>query len=144
MGREVRMVPADWEHPRNNNGSYIPLYDNYEKALETFRRDIEKMGLDKAMEEHDGGPRPSRYMHPKGDRTHYMMYENTSEGTPISPAFTTPEKLAHWLADTGASSFARMTATYEQWLVTIKRGSAVSTVYSLRTGLVSGVEGMAE
>lgn len=26
MGREVRMVPPDWEHPRDARGSYIPLF----------------------------------------------------------------------------------------------------------------------
>lgn len=28
MGREVRMVPANWEHPRNGRGDYEPLFDN--------------------------------------------------------------------------------------------------------------------
>lgn len=49
-------------------------------------------------------------------RTHLMMYEDTSEGTPISPAFATPEELARWLADNGASIFGNSTATYERWL----------------------------
>lgn len=26
MGREVRMVPNDWEHPRDKSGKYIPLH----------------------------------------------------------------------------------------------------------------------
>ena len=26
MGREVRMVPADWQHPRDEHGKYRPLY----------------------------------------------------------------------------------------------------------------------
>jgi hypothetical protein len=76
-------------------------------------------------------------------RTHFMMYENTSEGTPISPAFATAEELARWLADNNASAFADMGATYEQWLNTIRRGSAISAVF--REGeMVSGVQGMAE
>ena len=25
MGREVRMVPADWQHPVDENGFYAPL-----------------------------------------------------------------------------------------------------------------------
>lgn len=72
--------------------------------------------------------------------THYMMYEDCSEGTPISPAFKTPEELARWLADNGASAFADMTATYEQWLQTCKIGSAPSAVFSTETGIISGVE----
>lgn len=26
MGRELRKVPANWEHPKDENGHYIPLY----------------------------------------------------------------------------------------------------------------------
>ena len=29
MGREVRKVPADWEHPKNKDGSYKPLLEGY-------------------------------------------------------------------------------------------------------------------
>ena len=25
MGREIRMVPAGWQHPKNDKGNYIPL-----------------------------------------------------------------------------------------------------------------------
>lgn len=53
-----------------------------------------------------------------------MMYENTSEGTPISPAFETPEELAHWLADNGASAFGSETASYESWLRICRGGFA--------------------
>jgi len=138
MGREVRMVPANWEHPKNDRGNYEPLYDNYPQAVERFAKDIEKMGLAQALEENDGGPRYSNYMHPEGERTHYMMYEDTSEGTPISPAFATAEELAQWLADTGASAFGNMTAAYEQWLSTIKRLWAPSMVID-NSGIHSGV-----
>ena len=27
MGREVRMVPAGWEHPKNEYGQYVSLYE---------------------------------------------------------------------------------------------------------------------
>lgn len=62
------------------------------------------------------------------EATKFVMYEDTSEGTPISPAFDTPEELAHWLADTGASALGGMTASYESWLSTAKRGWSVSGV----------------
>jgi hypothetical protein len=49
------------------------------------------------------GPRPKQedYMpeFEPGTATHLMMYEITSEGTPISPAFATPEELDRWLVD---------------------------------------------
>ncbi len=144
MGREIRMVPADWNHPKNDRGQYEPLFDNYAEAVDRFAKDIEEMGLEKALEENDGGPRYSNYMHPEGERTHYMMYEDASEGTPISPAFATPEELARWLADNNASAFGNATATYEHWLNTIRRGWAPSLVFSPDTGLQSGVAGLPE
>lgn len=79
---------------------------------------------------------------PKGDG--WQMWETTSEGSPISPVFATPEELARWLADTKASTFGRMTADYETWLKMIKgSGWASSIMMSEETGLVSGVEAAA-
>jgi len=72
-------------------------------------------------------------------RTHYQMYETTSEGTPISPVMETPEALARWLADNNASAFADMGATYDQWLATIMRGWAVGAIFGPGKGLISGV-----
>lgn len=75
---------------------------------------------------------------PAGDG--WQMWETTSEGSPISPVFATPKDLARWLADSGASTFGSMTATYEQWLGMIRGpGWAMSAVSGGR-GLVSGVE----
>lgn len=76
---------------------------------------------------------------PEGTATGWCMYETTSEGTPISPVFDTPEALARWLADTGASAFGGRTATYEQWLSTIRQGWAPSAV-TIGGALLSGVE----
>lgn len=53
---------------------------------------------------------------PAEERTHLMMYENTTEGTPISPAFASAEELARWLVDNNATWFASSTCTYETWL----------------------------
>lgn len=69
----------------------------------------------------------------------WQMWENTSEGSPISPVFETPEALARWLANTGASSFGDMTASYEDWMRMIQAGWAPSAVMD-DTGIKSGVE----
>jgi len=74
-----------------------------------------------------------------------MMYETCTEGTPISPAFATPEELARWLADNEASAFGGMTASYEGWLRTIKsKHGAVGMVMHLKEGepptMTPGVE----
>lgn len=146
MGREVRMVPPDWEHPRNEHGSYIPLKDCYDSAMECYKREMrewmEHPEPDMTFDEWYGGePQREDYMPdwPEEECTHYMMYENTTEGTPKSPAFSTPEELARWLADNKISAFADMTATYDQWLATIKAGYAPSAVIS-NGRLESGVE----
>ena len=73
------------------------------------------------------------------EKTHFQMYEDTTEGTPISPIMPDPESLAHWLADNKASAFGDMTATYEQWLNTIKKGWAVGAILD-KNGFKSGVE----
>ena len=160
MGREVRMVPANWQHPKYTEGSapypravghYIPMNEGgYTHAAAEWDEGHAKWGDGLVQsygngeewvpktDEHVGryteyaGPRPSPddYMPdwPEAERTHLMMYEDTSEGTPISPAFATPEELARWLVDNDASAFADQTATYEQWLAMINRGWAPSAV----------------
>ena len=78
---------------------------------------------------------------PKGDG--FQMWETTSEGSPISPVFATAEELARWLADTEASTFGGMTATYEQWLDMCGRGWAPDAIMTPETGFTSGVAGLA-
>ncbi len=79
---------------------------------------------------------------PDSERTHLMMYETTSEGTPLSPAFETPEELARWLADNNASAFGSDGAPYEHWLPICKGGWAPSGMIVGNT-IMSGVSGMA-
>lgn len=161
MGREVRMVPANWRHPKSENGGYLPLFDGAyladilreweegaAKREEGLRDDFRGGWKPKAPDEEGmtyeewSGEKPDAddYMPawPDAERTHLMMYETTSEGTPISPAFKTPEELARWLADNNASAFGDSTATYKQWLGTCKSGYAPSMVCDSR-GLRSGV-----
>lgn len=156
MGREVRMIPADWQHPKDARGNYIPLLDgSYAESAAQYAEEKAKWergdfpdyasAESRAMsyEEWNGSaPVETDYMpaFAEGTATHLCMYENTSEGTPISPAFKTPEELARWLADTGASAFASQTASYESWLAACKQGWAISAVITPETGLISGVE----
>lgn len=67
---------------------------------------------------------------PEGDG--WQMWETTSEGSAISPVFATPEELARWLADTGASTFGHMTASYDEWLRMIRSEWAPSAVVAGR------------
>jgi len=143
MGREVRMVPKNWEHPTDKNGQYHPMFEeSYENVfnrwleernqwMKGFQKDWSTHGYkpkkeeckDMSFEEWHGEAPDSRYYMPQWDdkeKTHYMMYETTSEGTPKSPAFETPEELAKWLVENNASTFASMTTDYETWLKMIK------------------------
>jgi len=159
MGREVRIVPPGWEHPKDENGKFIPLLGgSFREAMEQWKTG--KAQWDKGLrinwgkaggwiehnekctwEEWAGScPDESDYM-PLFDpeaATRLCMYETCSEGTPISPLFETPEELARWLADTGASAFGSMTATYEAWLATVRAGWAPSMIVR-GNGLEPGV-----
>lgn len=166
MGREVRMVPADWQHPKKQVPDhragrmverYQPMFDRpfapamrewiaEWEAWERGERPAHCEGEERDMPywEWAGGPPDPEYYRPDWpaeQRTHLMMYEDTSEGTPISPAFATPEELARWLADNGASSFGSSTATYEQWLRVCQGGWAPSMVMA-GGQILSGVEAM--
>jgi len=141
MGREVRRVPKGWKHPMEN-GKYKPLLGrSYSDEAADFLSMANKQGLQEAVDYYGRAPDVNDYMPewPESERTHLMMYEDTSEGTPISPAFETPEELARWLADNGASAFGSMTASYEEWLATCKGAWAPSMVME-GNRMMSGVE----
>lgn len=179
MGREVRMVPKDWQHPVRSDkvDAYGPDYialnegpwevraatwddDNahwqkgeerhwgFDKEPDTWVSVQAQRKIDYPTYEEWAGERPRSedYMPTwtPEEATWYMMYESTSEGTPLSPAFETPEELARWLADNRASTFADMTATYDQWLPTCRGGYAPSAVFEPGVGMVSGVVSAAE
>lgn len=138
MGREVRRVPKEWKHPTDEHGDFIPLLGrSYTEEVREWDKGAEKwaQGLrtdfkggwqprteDEAAGGYDrwDGSRPvqSDYMPEwtEVEATHWMMYEDTTEGTPISPAFETLEELARWLTDSGASRWGNTTSTYEGWL----------------------------
>jgi hypothetical protein len=102
MGRTVRRVPADWKHPRNGRGHFIPLYPG---------------AFSRPEADPDDPTDPSLCMPdwPAEERTHLMMYEDTSEGTPLSPALETPVDLVRWLVANGASSFGRGEPASPSW-----------------------------
>ena len=165
MGREVRMVPKDWEHPVDEDGRFIPLFngEEYQDDLTRWNLHNDKWN-DGLRDDYAGGWRPrdgsegcDNYSEWDGDKpaadeympifssdeaTCLMMYETCSEGTPISPAFESPEELAKWLAESNASAFGNMTASYGQWLEMINAKWAPSMVLC-GSIMRSGVEAMA-
>lgn len=176
MGREVRMVPPDWQHPTEwgkdwrtgrpelshralLDGDYAERAAEWDEEFAAWERGEIRDWATKSWEPkcqsalecasfeewHGNRPKAEDYMpvFAAGTATHLMMYETTSEGTPISPAFATPEELARWLADNGASTFGASTGTYEQWLPACRGGWAPSAIMDAK-GFRSGVEAMAE
>lgn len=146
MGREIRRVPGDWDHPQIN-GEYIPLLDGYKEDVDGFMSRLAENGLQSAIDYYGQAPDINDYM-PEWDekeKTHIQMYETCSEGTPISPTMETGEELARWLTDNNASAFGEMTATFEQWLATINQGfapSAVITGGKLQSGVEHSAKGL--
>jgi hypothetical protein len=142
MGCEARRVPANWQHPKQQvfnhctlcmEDTYRPLHrgEKYQPDVDKWDEECAKWKAGKHPDcckieycamtyEQYEEQRPHRddYMPnwPAEERTHLMMYENTTEGTPISPAFATAEELARWLTDNNATWFASSTCTYETWL----------------------------
>jgi hypothetical protein len=115
MGREIRMVPPNWEHPRDCNGDYHPLYDgDYETSARDWMDECLswEAGTHKDATEYkaehpfywdwDGPPPDKEYYHPKWDNaTWCQVYETVSEGTPVTPPFATKEELIEYLVENG-------------------------------------------
>lgn len=121
MGREIRRVPKNWNHPREGN-HFQPLNDDYVGVLKYYKesvdRFIEKMtevikkgnteiyddifSSPKSVYEYlneDSQMNPpdiNDYM-PEG--SWYQLYETVSEGTPLSPPFEKKEDLVEWLTN---------------------------------------------
>ena len=78
----------------------------------------------------------------KGDG--YQLWETTSEGSPVSPVFATPEELARWLTENGATTFGPDTAPYETWLAFIRGPGWAPSMIGSERGVMSGVDAVAE
>lgn len=157
MGREVRRVPLEWQHPRDDRGNFRPLLETTPMQYAECRRQWEagfvkgygeieweaRRDSGTTFEEWYGDATDDERMpdFPDGAELGYCMYETCTEGTPISPVFETPEQLARWLADTKASAFAGQPASYKGWLRVARSGFAPSMVMS--GGVTrSGVDGV--
>ena len=119
MSREVRRVPADWQHPityRRPDGwirrGHIHFVGLFGKDYETELAQHETEHSEHRNCDHDDSycayeeerPEPERWYMPKWtdeERTHLQLYETTTEGTPVSPVFATEEDLVRFLVDEG-------------------------------------------
>lgn len=125
MGREIRRVPANWQHPQRdpNSNAYRraglqPMHDQaFDDRFAEWLKDFDRIragdldaierqcyprGLaDWLMDE--GAPHDPAYYRPWKDdeATWFQLWETVSEGTPVSPPFATKEELADHLAEHG-------------------------------------------
>jgi hypothetical protein len=72
MGTEIRRVPPGFQHPLDGEGGHIP-----------------------------GAHCEPLYRAGESQCTCYQLYENVSEGTPISPIFDSKAALVAWLRERG-------------------------------------------
>lgn len=113
MGREIRRVPKDWEHPRDDEELYQPMFDEtYLKSLLWYLWPPQHLRYIRGWFENfpDWGRYRPHFR--RGAATCYQIYENVTEGTPVSPVFETLKDLIGWLIDAGysreaAENFAR-------------------------------------
>lgn len=117
MGREIRRVIPNWEHPKTKNGDqYQPMFDRtfeeeckkwiegFESWIDGTHPDFEEYGDKYAYWEWEGNPPDRKYYLPHRtdeEATWYQLYETVSEGTPVSPPFETKKELIDYLVENG-------------------------------------------
>jgi hypothetical protein len=77
MGKHIERVPPSFAHPIDADGRAMP--GAHKRALRKI---------------------------PDADRTAFMVYEDTSEGTPLSPVLISHDALREWLLAQGHSEKA--------------------------------------
>lgn len=122
MGRELRMVPPNWNHPQVMRGNYEmryqPMYNStFEEAAAEWKEEFLKWNAGERPDyytvdeenpnpeywEYNGGPPDRAYYKPwkDGDATWFQVWETVSEGTPVTPPFATKEELIDYLVANG-------------------------------------------
>jgi hypothetical protein len=121
MGREIRMVPPNWDHPKvtrsNGREGYQPMVnESFEDAAKEWKDEFAKWEAGErpdyckgaeyqTMEfwEWNGSPPDRQYYKPWKDEeaTWFQLWETVSEGTPVSPPFATKEELVEYLVAHG-------------------------------------------
>lgn len=119
MGREIRRVPPNWDHPKvvDSYGRTVSqtMYDRqYSEAeaewlaeLDAFRAGTSASNeyytsVGEWIEGEGPCPHPDRYRPwTDAEATWFQVWETVSEGTPVSPPFATQEELIEYLAAHG-------------------------------------------
>ena len=132
MGREIRRVPPDWQHPKEHTvdfrtmlpvARFRPLHDETVEEAQV-RWDREKAEFEPkeyaATYEEYAGPRPAELYHrmrswTPEEATHFQVYETVSEGTPVSPVLESIEAVIEWAVGEGYSREAAEAFAKSGW-----------------------------
>lgn len=127
MGREIRKVIPNWEHPKVSKPNwrtglmedqYKPLYDgSYIDAITEWIEDHQQWLKGEHPDQKDGACKEYKYFAEwsgnapsvddymphweEGKATWFQVYETVSEGTPVTPPFATGEELVDYLVQNG-------------------------------------------
>lgn len=127
MGREIRLVPPNWDHPkytednaqyRERIGDYMPMHnDRFDDKfaewladfdrirsgnLTDFERECYPLGLANWLTDEGLPPDPAYYRPWRNEEaTWVQLWETVSEGTPVTPPFATKAELIDYLATNG-------------------------------------------
>ena len=122
MGRELRKVPANWDHPiverHNGHDGFKPMRgETFESAAAEWKSEFAKWEAGERPSyytvdpenpnpeywEYDSDPPDRQYYRPWKDEeaTWFQVWETVSEGTPVSPPFATKEDLIEYLIANG-------------------------------------------
>jgi hypothetical protein len=112
MGREIRRVPPNWEHPKFDpsevryewqRDAYKPLMEGYAEAKAGFEKMQAEKGLQEAIDYYGQAPDVNDYVPDwtEAEATWFQVYETVSEGSPVTPPFATREELVEYLVQHG-------------------------------------------
>jgi hypothetical protein len=85
---EVRKVSENYEHPKDKDGNYIPLHKGLFSEINKKDWTDDDGTLMVNFNDFDNIK--------ESNRTHYCLYEDCTEGTPVSPIFGTKDELINW------------------------------------------------
>jgi hypothetical protein len=126
MGREIRMVPPNWEHPKKltrnwwpgegykETMQFQPMHDEpFAAAMDQWYSEWKQWEVKTHPDydpeypeywEYAGNPPNPEYYRPSwpdGSATWFQVYETVSEGSPVTPPFATKEDLIEYLVKYG-------------------------------------------
>ena len=117
MGREIRKVPKDWKHPRDKYGRLKPMFaEAYEDVINAWMQNHilwqkgehpdqklypKDTAACKFFAEWSGDAPGIEFYNPnkwnEDQACCFQVYENVSEGTPMSPVFETLQAVEDWM-----------------------------------------------